>query len=953
MESSFSSLLRPTETVVVSAELQAKNDSGKVEKVTLAIIESITSDGAWVFVGSWNVNGNFVSEELNSWLDCDDKPDLYILGFAFSEKRQKTFIVLQRFQELDLSTEAYILSDRTKEDEWCAAIERSLGSTYVKVGFYVEKMSLSGNKVASKQLVGMLVVVYLSESHAGRISEISCEAVGTGLLGMMGNKGAVGCRVRFYDSYLTFINSHLAADTNQVDRRNQDFSEICRRLQFPFNPPAAVSPLHPSAAPPANYGDYRTYVHRNPWVMNPVDVANATAIAAAVGTGGQEAKDDEFGNLSANLANKSSVGIFDSDHIFWFGDLNYRVPLSDTDAKSMLDEGKVKDLLLYDQLLQEKRLRRAFTEFEESEVLFMPSYKFDVGTSRYDTSEKRRAPSWCDRILWYRNSLRAEDNTWIKCHWYKSSMDLTLSDHKPVMALFSTKIRKIDRDRLATVQDEVNRELDRLENDSLPVLHIDSNVLDFGTVGYMQPITKSIVLENTGKVISSFKLVPKPGEEISKRPWCFVTPDRASLLPGERLKVNVTIFVNNGTVASLLNFNDDVLEDLLILRSENSRDHFLAVSGTWLPSSFGNDVATLCRLVEPVRSYSVKSIVETYKKTREESEKSGTTNPTATPLITLADSPTEKNEMKQLSIPKEIWRLIDFVFRFGMDVNGLFERRGDPKLTEYFRECLDTGAEFDIEGLLLDSVSKGQVKRNDSTPFNPNEDDTGSISTNTDSLATFATNLHISTPTPLDGANLIDVSKPGTILPLPKKGLGRAASIHAAAETLLDLLSGLKDPIIPHALHQKCLLEGYLSFAAAKGVLKGGLPAGKSKGGMSTAHHNLFVYVVSFLKELTVSHSGEDPLTADKLAKIFSPILLRSVHASGTATSPMTASSASVNNSMISMYGDKRASISSTLGIGSRLESLTGSNNSAGGAFSNEARQKMFLMHFLGEGNEI
>lgn len=47
-----------------------------------------------------------------------------------------------------------------------------------------------------------------------------------------GNKGGVGVRLRFYDSYMCFIGSHLAAFTDQVDRRNQDFAEICKRLTF-------------------------------------------------------------------------------------------------------------------------------------------------------------------------------------------------------------------------------------------------------------------------------------------------------------------------------------------------------------------------------------------------------------------------------------------------------------------------------------------------------------------------------------------------------------------------------------------------------------------------------------------------------------------------------------------------------------------------------------------------
>ena len=47
-----------------------------------------------------------------------------------------------------------------------------------------------------------------------------------------GNKGGVGVRLRVHDTTICFINSHLAAFTEMVERRNMDFAEIVRRLDF-------------------------------------------------------------------------------------------------------------------------------------------------------------------------------------------------------------------------------------------------------------------------------------------------------------------------------------------------------------------------------------------------------------------------------------------------------------------------------------------------------------------------------------------------------------------------------------------------------------------------------------------------------------------------------------------------------------------------------------------------
>lgn len=56
----------------------------------------------------------------------------------------------------------------------------------------------------------------------------------------------------------------------------------------------------------------------------------------------------------------------------------------------------------FDQLQLQKSNGKIFKDFHEGTINFGPTYKYDVGSAAYDTSDKCRTPAWTDRVLWWR-----------------------------------------------------------------------------------------------------------------------------------------------------------------------------------------------------------------------------------------------------------------------------------------------------------------------------------------------------------------------------------------------------------------------------------------------------------------------------------------------------------------------------------------------------------------------
>lgn len=132
--------------------------------------------------------------------------------------------------------------------------------------------------------------------------------------------------------------------------------------------------------------------------------------------------------------------ILDHEICILNGDLNYRIDTMgrETVVKAIKANNLAK-LLERDQLLVSRRRYPGsrLTAFHELPIRFAPTYKYDVGTDEYDTSEKSRSPAWCDRLL-YRGVGRVKQQDYRR-------HELKASDHRPVSGTFRMRVKSISQ----------------------------------------------------------------------------------------------------------------------------------------------------------------------------------------------------------------------------------------------------------------------------------------------------------------------------------------------------------------------------------------------------------------------------------------------------------------------------------------------------------------------------
>jgi len=174
--------------------------------------------------------------------------------------------------------------------------------------------------------------------------------------------------------------------------------------------------------------------------------ARHTDVAAILDSAILPAERDPTTRLDSFVGGGDGTMILDHELCLLSGDLNYRIDTMSRDTVVMaVKANNLSKLLERDQLLVARRRNPAFRlrAFEEMPIAFAPTYKYDVGTDTYDTSEKRRSPAWCDRVL-HRGGGRIRQIDYRR-------HEVRVSDHRPVSARLIYTVKAVDRVRRAEV----------------------------------------------------------------------------------------------------------------------------------------------------------------------------------------------------------------------------------------------------------------------------------------------------------------------------------------------------------------------------------------------------------------------------------------------------------------------------------------------------------------------
>ena len=354
----------------------------------------------------------------------------------FSKNNFPTFYCIGLQEIVKLSTSNVIFqTNKNNVSLWETKITQLLQKNYNYTLQYKEN------------LVGILFLFFVKTSEARNIIKIKKSIVKAGFLNKLGNKGYILFEFTYNNKKFSFCTGHLTAGEkykNFTDRLNllidilnhknekdqnkffqSDFYFLFGDMNFRVKAYNFFQKLNKIQTLNKNVFDDSVLKHKNTLTFDtfsPYIEENKREEKKR----GCSVERIDYTNLLGDIGEKKNYKINNNEKPENFELLSMRKINEEQFKYNFLNE-----FLELEELTEVKKNLRQY-DITEHEVKFLPTYKYIKGHTFYNVSQ--RIPSWTDRILF-------KNNKDIKCLYY-DKIDLKLSDHRPVYALFEIEMKK-------------------------------------------------------------------------------------------------------------------------------------------------------------------------------------------------------------------------------------------------------------------------------------------------------------------------------------------------------------------------------------------------------------------------------------------------------------------------------------------------------------------------------
>ncbi|KAG7012847.1 Type I inositol polyphosphate 5-phosphatase 12 [Cucurbita argyrosperma subsp. argyrosperma] len=496
-----------------------------------------------MLVGTWNVGqGRASHEALMAWL-----------GSTVSD----VGIVVVGLQEVEMGA-GFLAMSAAKET---VGLEGSaVGQWWIDtIGKALEEGTIF-ERMGSRQLASLLISLWVRKSVRMNVGDVDAGAVPCGFGRAIGNKGGVGLRIRVYDRIICFVNCHLAAHLEAVNRRNADFDHIFRNMVFNrssnlLNNAAGMVPylfLSCSLA-------FSTYLF---WLLYFSGLPFALSIAAGVSTAVHTLRAT---NVAAVNPEEPKPELSDADMVVFLGDFNYRLfGISYDEARDFVSQRCFDWLREKDQLRAEMKAGRVFQGMREALIRFPPTYKFErhrPGLAGYDSGEKKRIPAWCDRVIYRDNRSSPMSESTLECPvvssilLYEACMEVTDSDHKPVRCKFNLQISHADRSVRRKEFGDIIKSNEKVRSIFEELLYVPETIVSTNSIVLQNQESSVLCITNKCvKDVATFKIISEgqssikdEGDQRDYLPrgafgfprWLEVSPAAGIIKPEQAVEISV------------------------------------------------------------------------------------------------------------------------------------------------------------------------------------------------------------------------------------------------------------------------------------------------------------------------------------------------------------------------------------------------------------------------------